>query len=89
MPLEYADFVHYYEGQPLNEARCRAYFDAFADLMECITRLFWREDGEANKLGITLDDDTLTAAGGVASTSPITISFNGAAAQGAAGKKEP
>ena len=72
----------------MSDEQQRAHFDAFADLLECISRLFWRDGLAGNRLGITLDDDTLMPAQEVKSAKPIDNLFN-AAADGAARKKDP
>lgn len=88
MPLEYADFARYYEGQNLSDEQSRAHFSAFADLMECIARVFWREDSGANELGIMLDGDSTPPQGDVESAHPLQILFNEAASFEAPGKKD-
>ena len=88
MPLDFADFAHHYQGHGMSEAQQRAQFEPFADLMECIVRLFWRDGAGASSLGITLVGNFLPVADTVDSDQTLTHSFNGTASPEAAGKKD-
>lgn len=88
MPLEFADFAHHYEGRGLSGEQERVHFEAFADLMECMTRLFWREETAAKPLGISYDGVSIRFSGKLESQSSITTEFNSVAADEAARKKE-
>lgn len=89
MPLDFADFAHHYQGLGLDSAQQIAHFETFSDLMECIVRLFWRDGPAANALGITLEAGSLAFADKVKSDHSLKVTFNGLAATGPAGKKEP
>lgn len=88
MPLDFTEFAHHYQGHGLSDLQQRAHFDTFADLMDCIARLFWRDGTDRNVLGITLDVGSLQTGDTVDSRPSITFSFNGAASVETAGKKD-
>lgn len=88
MPLDYVDFAHHYAGQPETDDEKRVQFAVFADVLDCIVRLYWTGAVGPNKLGITLSEDLKLAIGSVASNPRITITFNDAASSDEAGKQE-
>lgn len=88
MPLDFADFAHHYEGHGVELGRQRAHFEAVADLLDCITRLFWQDNSQGKRLGITLQSGTLQIGDSVNSGNSITTQFNDAASGPGAGKQE-
>jgi hypothetical protein len=88
MPLQFADFAHYYEGEGMSAAQQHAHFEAFADLIDCIARYYGMSDDNGNELGIRLNENTLALLRNVDSSSPTQFLFNEAASDEAAGKKE-
>ena len=89
MPLDYAEFAHHYRGNGQSDDARRSHFQAVADLLDCIVRLYWRSEDAPNALGITLDGDALPARNGLDSSDTLTTRFNRKALPDEARKKEP
>ena len=82
MPLDFAEFAHHYQESDASDEQQRAHFDAVTGVLECVVRLFWEDASGAQRLGITLDDATLSLGNEVDSDIPLHTIFNEAAANG-------
>ena len=89
MPLDFAEFAHYYRDDGHSDDARRTNFETVVDLLECIVRLFWQTEDGPNALGITFDGDTLSAVDGLDSKKTLTTAFTRDAAPAEARKKEP
>ena len=89
MPLDYAEFAHHYRGDSQSDEARRTHFEAVADFLECVVRLWWQNRDGPNTLGITLDGGALSVRDGLDSKDKLTTAFTRTALPAEARKKEP
>lgn len=79
MPLEFADFAHFYDRSSLSDKQRREDFEVHACFLECLVRYFWRREAVSNPLGISFDKDALDRLDALDSNEPFYTTFNDAA----------